>query len=209
MNKLNYFFSIAYILLALSACKQEKPNKEGNATTTKKPEDITDRSIVYINSDSLIAGYELYKKSSKEIEVEKNKYSSDVEGQANAFQNKVLAAQQKSSAMTMGEIEATKKALAAEEQRITQYRDALMQNLANQEKGMVEKLNKNIDEYVKRYAQKNSHKMILGYKQGVTAWYCDPKLDVTQEILKGLNEEFKNQKEQTETTNKKVDSTKK
>jgi len=110
----------------------------------------------------------------------------------------------------MGEIEATKKTLAAEEQRIMQYRDALMQNLASQEKEVVDKMNKNIDEFIKKYAEKNSYKMILGYKQGVTAWYVDPKLDVTQEVLKGLNEEYKNQGDtKTESKADKTDSTKK
>lgn len=188
------------IITLLSACLLSACNSEnkGSAEKNKKEETKETASnsvegIVYVNSDSLIAGYEFYKKSVKEMDIKKNQFAGDIENQATAFQNKVLKAQQNAQAMTMGEIEATKKSLAAEEQRLMQYRDALMQDLANQEKEIVDKMNKNIDDFIKRYAEKKGYKMILGYKQGVTAWYVDPKLDVTQEVLKGLNEEYKNQ----------------
>jgi outer membrane protein len=199
--------------LLLSACNSDNKNtsdKKEIQNTQKEAANNNTESIVYINSDSLITGYEFYKKSLKEMEVKKNQFTGDIENQATAFQNKVLKAQQNAQAMTMGEIEATKKSLAAEEQRLMQYRDALMQNLATQEKEIVEKMNKNIDDFVKRYAEKNGYKMILGYKQGVTAWYVDPKLDITQEVLNGLNEEYKNQGEnKAESKETKKDSTKK
>lgn len=200
--------------LCLSACnpdnKANTDKKENQKTDKKESLSSSPESIVYVNSDSLITGYEFYKKSIKEIEVKKNQFAGDIENQATAFQNKVLKAQQNAQAMTMGEIEATKKNLAAEEQRLMQYRDALMQNLANQEREVVEKMNNNIDDFMKRYAEKNGYKMILGYKQGVTAWYIDPKLDITQDVLKGLNEEYKNQGDtKTEKKEDKKDSTKK
>lgn len=199
--------------LLLNACNSDNKNTTDKKEVKNEQKEVGNNnveSIVYINSDSLITGYEYYKKSLKEMEVKKNQFTGDIENQATAFQNKVLKAQQNAQAMTMGEIEATKKNLAAEEQRLMQYRDALMQNLANQEKEIVEKMNKNIDDFVKRYAEKNGYKMILGYKQGVTAWYVDPKLDITQEVLNGLNEEYKNQGEnKAESKETKKDSTKK
>ena len=199
--------------LWLSACNSDnKANTDKKENKDDKKEVLSNNSesIVYVNSDSLITGYEFYKKSVKEIEVKKNQFAGDIENQASAFQNKVLKAQQNAQSMTMGEIEATKKTLAAEEQRLMQYRDALMQNLATQEKEVVDKMNANIDDFIKRYAEKNGHRMILGYKQGVTAWYIDPKLDVTIDVLKGLNEEYKNQGDtKTDKKDDKKDSTKK
>jgi outer membrane protein len=211
MKKINLLVSVLTIV-ALAACNSEK-SQNNNAKTENNSNKITtdnnlDKSIVYVNSDSLLLGYEFYKKATKDIEVKKNEFSKDIEGQANTFQNKVLKAQQNAQSMTLGEIENTKKTLAAEEQRLMQYRDALMQNLANQEKDLVEKINKNIDEYMKRYAEKNGYKMILGYKQGVTVWYADARLDVTKDVLKGLNEEYNNQGKEAEKATPK-DSTKK
>jgi len=209
----NIFTISLLTILGLNACNSDNKNnnnKQENKTEKKEITTNNIESIVYVNSDSLITGYEFYKKSVKEIEVKKNQFAGDIENQATAFQNKVLKAQQNAQSMTMGEIEATKKNLAAEEQRLMQYRDALMQNLANQEKEIVDKMNKNIDDFIKRYAEKNGYKMVLGYKQGVTVWYADPKLDVTADILKGLNEEYRNQGEaKNEKKDEKKDSTKK
>jgi len=212
MRKNIFTLSLLLItILGLNACNSDKNNnKQENQTEKKEITTNNTETIVYVNSDSLITGYEFYKKSVKEIDVKKNKIASDIESQATAFQNKVLKAQQNAQSMTLGEIEATKKNLAAEEQRLMQYRDALMQNLANEEKELVDKMNKNIDDFIKKYAEKNGYKMVLGYKQGVTVWYADPKLDVTADVLKGLNEEYRNQGEaKNEKKDEKKDSTKK
>jgi outer membrane protein len=211
MRKNIFTLSLLLTILGLNACNSDKNNnKQENQTEKKEITTNNTETIVYVNSDSLIIGYEFYKKSVKEIDVKKNKIANDIESQATAFQNKVLKAQQNAQSMTLGEIEATKKNLAAEEQRLMQYRDALMQNLANEEKELVDKMNKNIDDFIKRYAEKNGYKMVLGYKQGVTVWYADPKLDVTADVLKGLNEEYRNQGEaKNEKKEEKKDSTKK
>jgi outer membrane protein len=211
MRKNIFTLSLLLTILGLNACNSDKNNnKQENQTEKKEITTNNTETIVYVNSDSLITGYEFYKKSVKEIDVKKNKIANDIESQATAFQNKVLKAQQNAQSMTLGEIEATKKNLAAEEQRLMQYRDALMQNLANEEKELVDKMNKNIDDFIKRYAEKNGYKMVLGYKQGVTVWYADPKLDVTADVLKGLNEEYRNQGEaKNEKKEEKKDSTKK
>jgi outer membrane protein len=211
MRKNIFTLSLLLTILGLNACNSDKNNnKQENQTEKKEITTNNTETIVYVNSDSLITGYEFYKKSVKEIDVKKNKIANDIESQATAFQNKVLKAQQNAQSMTLGEIEATKKNLAAEEQRLMQYRDALMQNLANEEKELVDKMNKNIDDFIKKYAEKNGYKMVLGYKQGVTVWYADPKLDVTADVLKGLNEEYRNQGEaKNEKKEEKKDSTKK
>jgi outer membrane protein len=155
MRKNIFTLSLLLTILGLNACNSDKNNnKQENQTEKKEITTNNTETIVYVNSDSLIIGYEFYKKSVKEIDVKKNKIANDIESQATAFQNKVLKAQQNAQSMTLGEIEATKKNLAAEEQRLMQYRDALMQNLANEEKELVDKMNKNIDDFIKRYAEK-------------------------------------------------------
>ncbi|MDX1904199.1 MAG: OmpH family outer membrane protein [Thermonemataceae bacterium] len=209
MKKTNLLLVI-FSILTLFACTEKPANdtkKNQNNTNTDTKTNNGDKTIVYVNTDTLLAGYELYKRALKDIEVKKNQFTTDIEGQASNFQTKVLKAQQNAQSMTMGEIENTKKSLAQEEQRLVQYRDALMQNLANQEKDLADKINKNIDSFMKKYAEKNGYKMILSYKQGVTAWYADNSLDVTADVLKGLNEEYKSEAGSATTENK--DTTKK
>lgn len=207
MKKITIFFSLLS-LSVLVACNSEKPkdNKTTKTETTTNKSDNIDKSIVYVNTDSLIAGYELYKKASKDFQVKENQFSSDLEKQELAFRDKYLLAEKNASSMTMGEIEATKKSLAQEEQRILQYKNSLAQNLANQQKETFDKLNKNINDFIKNYAEKNGYKMVLNYKQGATAWYADSRLDVTLDVLKGLNEEYNAQGKDSKTT---TDSTKK
>jgi len=208
MKKITILLSVLGVVF-LAACNSEKPkdNKTTtNTNTSAKTNENLDKSVVYVDTDSLIAGYELYKKASKEFQVKENQFSSDLEKQELAFRDKYLMAERNAASMTMGELENTKKTLAQEEQRIVQYKNSLAQNLANQQKESIDKINKNISDFMKRYAEKNGYKMILNYKQGVTAWYADSNLDVTKDVMKGLNEEYTAQGKDTKTT---TDSTKK
>ncbi|MCU0438147.1 MAG: OmpH family outer membrane protein [Raineya sp.] len=206
MKKITILFSFLSLSLLVACNSDKSKDNKTTKTETTKPSDNIDKSVVYVNTDTLISGYELYKKASKDIQVKGNDFSSDIERQKTAFRDKVLKAEQNARAMTMGEIEAMKKSLAEEEQRIMQYESSLSQNLGNMQKESIDKINKNIDDFIKRYAEKNGYKMVLSYKQGVTAWYADNRLDVTTEVLKGLNEEYNAQGKETKTT---TDSTKK
>ncbi|MNE73384.1 periplasmic chaperone [compost metagenome] len=72
----------------------------------------------------------------------------------------------------------------------------LQQNLAGQaakeEQEETEKLYGKITEYLKKYANDHGYKMVISYSKGNSAiLYADESLDVTNDVLKGLNEEYK------------------
>jgi uncharacterized protein YdaL len=72
MRKNIFTLSLLLTILGLNACNSDKNNnKQENQTEKKEITTNNTETIVYVNSDSLIIGYEFYKKSVKEIDVKK------------------------------------------------------------------------------------------------------------------------------------------
>ncbi len=194
-----------WMLIAL-ACNNTKDKKADATTDTTTTQEITaddntssvDRSIVYVNSDSVLFNYELYKKSKKELEAKEKQFSNDLKQRASAFQNEVEQYKRSVNTMTIQTAKDTEQRLAAKEKQIAQYNQSLQKQYLDDEKKALDKITENLDDFMTRYAKKNNYKMILGYKQGVTIWYADERLDVTNQVIKALNSEYKNGEKSTE-----------
>jgi outer membrane protein len=187
------------VILAISAgmyaCQSDSKTTDGTqkSNSSSKKDDNINKSIVYVNSDSLFLNYEFYKKSTKELETKKGQFDTDLNSRASQFQQEVARFQQVAPSMTMKDVENTKQVLTQKEQTLMQYKESLGKQLADDEQKMSAKMAENMDLFMKKFAEKNNYKMIVGYKQGVTLWYADTRLDVTKEAIKGLNEEYQKQ----------------
>jgi outer membrane protein len=67
--------------------------------------------------------------------------------------------------------------------------------LANESAAENEKLYEKVAAYLKGYAKKKGYKMVLTYsKANPTVLYADESLDVTKDVVSGLNDAYKSDK---------------
>jgi outer membrane protein len=164
---------------------------------------------VYVNSDSLLAKYAFYKDAQKELEKKRKSFEQDLNSRVSSLERDIADFQQKANSMTLQQAKATEQSLIERQQNLAQYKQTLENQYLEEEFKMAEKLNKNLEDFMQRYAKEKGYKLILGYKPGVTVWYGDPSLDVTDEVVKLLNEEYKNQEKQADKSDKQKKSDKK
>ncbi len=192
MNKI-YLVAIA-LTFSLAACQPATDKKDTSKTSeTKVDSKKVDAEIVYVNSDSLIKNYEFFKKADKEMATRKSGAMSDLETRGMAIKNEETVLIQRANAMTVGDLEVAKRNLQAKAQNFTQYEESVSKQVGEEERQLAEKMSKNLEDFMKRYAEVNGYKMILSYKQGATMWYADPKLDITAAAIKAINEEYNKQ----------------
>jgi outer membrane protein len=86
-----------------------------------------------------------------------------------------------------------------------QFRDNAAGNLQQEQAKKTDALLTNIQNYLKKYNSGNKFDMVIGYSKGGGVLYAKEDLDITQEVLKGLNEEYKSsgKKPAADTTAKK------
>lgn len=149
--------------------------------------------IVYVNTDTLLNNYEYYKDVVKEFENKSFALDNELQRKAQSFQNEVALFQRRVQAGGLSEQQALTQqaALQKKEQDIMIYRENAAGNLQQEQAKKTDELLNKIHEYLKNYNASDRYDMVIGYSKGGGVLYAKEDLDITQDVLKGLNEEYK------------------
>jgi outer membrane protein len=184
-------FASAALITAFSACQ----NKDTKTTETKKTDSTqavssTDK-IVFINQDSLLTKYEYYKDLKVKFEGKTKSAQSDMQAKGQAFQREVAQYQQTAGNLSADQRKETEERLARKQQELQTYQQNAGGALQNEQAVETEKLYDKVAGYLKTYAKEKGDKMVLTYSKGNSAiLFADESLDVTSDVIKGLNAEY-------------------
>lgn len=173
------------VSMAFVACK----DNAGAGKTAGQPSG----RIVYVNTDTLLNNYEYYKDVIKEFENKSFALENDLAKRSQSFQNEVALFQRRVQAGGVSEEQArsTQLALQKKEQDIMLFRDNAAGNLQQEQAKKTDELLSKIHDYLKKYNAGDKYDMVIGYSKGGGVLYAKEDLNITQEVLKGLNEEYK------------------
>jgi outer membrane protein len=180
----------AALLLAavVVSCNKEQPKSASTTATTEKNAEL----IVYVNSDSLLNNYEYFKTIKDKFQAKSKKAQTDLTTKGTAFQREVAAYQQNAANLSAEQRAATEERLARKQQELQTFNQNAGNALANEEAAENEKLYNKVSEFLKKHAKAKGYKLVLTYsKSNPTVLFADESLDVTKEVVAGLNEEFK------------------
>ena len=180
------------IAAAVISCGKEQPKSNTSVTTStiNKSE-----AIVFVNSDSLLNNYEYFKDVKNVFQEKSKKAQSDLTAKGTAFQKEVAQYQQNAANLSADQRTSTEERLARKQQELAAYNQNAGNALANEEAVENEKLYNKVSEFLKGYAKGKGYKMVLTYsKANPTVLFADESLDVTKEVLAGLNEAYKKEK---------------
>jgi outer membrane protein len=184
-------FATATLITAFSACQ----NKDTKTTETKKTDSSTaavsaNEKIVFVNQDSLLNKYEYYKDLKIKFEGKTKNAQADMQAKGQAFQREVAQYQQSASTLAADQRKSTEERLARKQQELQTYQQNAGGALQNEQAVETEKLYDKVAGYLKTYAKEKGYKMVLSYTKGSTILFADESLDVTSDVIKGLNAEY-------------------
>jgi outer membrane protein len=191
LTKLSKVAAALVIAPIMISCNKEQPKTK--STTVEKS--IKSELIVYVNSDSLLNNYEYFKAVKGQFQEKSKKAQSDLTAKGSAFQREVAVYQQSAPSLSADQRANTEQRLARKQQELATYNQNAGNALANEEAVENEKLYNKVSDFLKGFAKTKGYKMVLTYsKANPTVLYADESLDVTKEVLIGLNEEYKKAK---------------
>jgi len=193
MKQIKSFLCLALALAFAASCNQNNnttaPNGESSSPAAG--------SIVYIQLDSIVSKYDMYNTLKSELEIKVQKIQNDLQARGRALENeqKDFSNKMNKGLMTQAEAE--------EKYRVLNNKMSDYQNLGARKEAeiqeenavMMNKVMDAIEQYIKKYNDEKKYALILtGVFEG------DPKLDITNDIIEGLNNEYvKNKKKGTQT----------
>jgi outer membrane protein len=168
-----------------SGAKKSLPVHSGGATNLR---------IAFFYSDSITANYEMFKQEKTLLDTKMKAAEDKFAASQRAFEKDAAEFQQRAQFLTITEKEQRQEKLYRQQQELMMMEQTLTGELAKAETEVNERIAKEIEAYLKEYAENNQLSYIISYKQGANVWYADQALDITAEVLKELNDRYKKKK---------------
>ncbi len=200
----NVVFGIAIIILFYLQSSSKSSNElkeeeveEVDSKVSKLEEGAFSSSFIkmrYINTDSLWSKYEYVKELSRDLDRQQENYRANLESKVLAFQKEINEFQQKAPTMSQFEAEQKQKALIEKNDELERLEQELSMKLLEMEDKMKRDLRKSILDYIDRYKNENID-LILDYSLTSSVLMMNDSLNITNEVLRGLNEEYQLKKD--------------
>jgi outer membrane protein len=193
-------FSAAFSALALAACDGMGGKSSDTKTDSLAVETIYD--IAYVDLDSLKMGYNRAVDLTAAFEAKATKTQKDLEARARRLQNEMMDFQEKidKGLVTRSQAAELQAELERKSMNFENTRQQKTTEIMEEESVTVNQIMYAITEYLKKYNSDYRYKMILTTSGGMPILHASPSLDVTREVLEGLNAEYaaeqKNKKEE-------------
>ncbi|HEX8040369.1 MAG TPA: OmpH family outer membrane protein [Chryseosolibacter sp.] len=187
---LNIVLLVAVIILYVLHFSQQK------IESTSSPSDTSsvNLKLAYILSDSVLKHYEYLKVNREQLEAKTKKMDQDLRNRTMGLQNEISAYQRNVSGMTLGQARATEEDLGKKQQNLQLYQQSLQQQLMQDEAKLNKELYDRITVFLKKYGEEKGLQVVLKYDPTSDVLFGGPGLDITDDVIKGLNEDYKAEK---------------
>lgn len=200
MKKISLWLNIVLIIavagmyyLYFSGNKASKPEVSDHETGQQIDRDY---AIAYVNIDTLVNNYDLFndkndaltqKKADSETELQMK--SKKFEQEVKDFQDKV-----KKGLITRAKAQMLQQELAQKEQQLYATRDDMARKLSEEEQVMYRQVLNEVMVFLEDYNKEHHYKYIFSNSFGGQLLYTDKSLNITNDVLEGLNEKYKKSK---------------
>ena len=154
----------------------------------------SDIRIAYVNADSLAKHYDYLKETRDIMEAKTKRLDQDFQKRAQGLQNEFTAYQRNVNNMTLGQVKATEEDLAKKQQNLQMYQQRLSQEVMQDEARINRELYDKVTAYLGKYGKEKGIQFILKFDNTSYVLHAASALDVTSDVIKGLNEEYKTTK---------------
>ncbi len=187
--------TLGIAVAAMAVACNQKPQVSTTTAATTTPAASAKAEIVYVNSDSLLSKYDYFKDMSSRLEDKGKKAQVDVSSKGQAFQREVAEYQKGATALSADQRAATEQRLARKQQELQTYNQNASAQIQQEQAAENGKLYDKIADFLKGYAKEKGYKLILTYsKANPTVLFGDESLNVTNDVVKNLNDNYKKDK---------------
>lgn len=172
------------------------PKNKVNAEATEPLQKEGGLTIAYVDTDTLLAKYQYALDMQKELENYRDQQERYYQQQVAQFQTDYQNYLKTGSTMTLTQQQAKEEELKKRMEKMQTLEQELMGKVAERQLAENTKLLNAIFAYIREYNLANQQFDIIMRKtfDASPTLYLNPGLDITQEIIDGLNEEYKNLK---------------
>lgn len=193
----NLYFTLAIAaLFCLGACQQG--GNSGNNSSKGQTIAPTNGKlpVAYVNIDTLKLHHELFADLEERMTSEQRKAKRQFTAKQQQFQTEVQNFQRRAQGglVSQKEMEEKRQEFGMKEQELMIQERNLSQGLAITEQDLLKEWFETLTDYLEEYNKDKGYQLIFPYQSG-TFLYANDALDITEEVLEGLNKQYEENKD--------------
>ncbi len=153
--------------------------------------------IAYVDIDTLEAHYDYLKTKKEEFEKRQERIESELQRSAQQLQHDYMDLQQRAQAgtLTQTEGEQAQKRLLQGQQSLETRKQSLAEQLLKERDEFNEDIHHLLDSFLTEYNKDKGYDYILTYTKSGQIMYADKRLNITQDVIDGMNAISRNRSE--------------
>ncbi|MDA8850477.1 OmpH family outer membrane protein [Flavobacteriaceae bacterium] len=163
--------AIAFLtILSFTACQQQK--------------------IGFVDNGVLINEYQERVDIEANLQIKIDAFKSRTDSLRSAFELEIKEAELRARKMSQADVQKLSQELQQKEQVLSQRVQFEQQQIAQESQTLNDSLIKTVKNFVRAYGKSNNYNYILGSNEAGSVLYGEESSDLTQEILKALNDGY-------------------
>lgn len=152
--------------------------------------------IAFVNTDTLFEKYDLFKNIKGQLEKKNRTLENDLGNRLRNLENEMVEAQQRAQAggYTPNQMRDKEQEMMRKQESLAEYKAAQTEKMMEEERKLNRQLMDAIKGFMGTYGPENNLNYVLGYTEGGGILYAVDSLNITQQVLTGLNKKYRSKK---------------
>ena len=152
---------------------------------------LKEDKVVYVDSLKLLTNYKGSKAAKEVYDKKVAQWKANIDTLTREFNTAVSKYEKEKNTFTAKEKKLTEELLATKQQQLVSYQQATAENASKEDKEITAKVFAEVNDFLKKYGEENGYDYIMGATNAGNIVYARKVFDITDEVLKKLNEEYR------------------
>ena len=188
-----YLTTVAFVAATVFIAACGSKNEEETTNVTAQQEETVSLKIAYVELDTLMSQYQLYKDYSEVLTRKGNNIQKTLAQKQRTLESHAASVQKKYESnefTTRDELERAQASIEKEQRDLAELADRLQNEFAMEQARINDEARDSIQSFLKRYNKTKKYDYVM-VKAGDNLLIANPKYNITNDIVKGLNKRYK------------------
>ena len=150
------------------------------------------RQVAYVDTNVLMEKYKGMIVAKKDYDAKVKVWKANVDSLMKNWEVELKAYEKERISMSKKEIKLKEELLRNKQQQIGNYQQAIQEKAMKEEQIATQTVVNQVNDYIKEYGEKHGYDFIYGANGTGNIVYANKDYDITEDVLKGLNDEYTN-----------------
>ncbi|MFZ6009496.1 MAG: OmpH family outer membrane protein [Bacteroidota bacterium] len=151
---------------------------------------FNEQKIVYVDSNQLVSNYTGMQDARKAYQQKATTWKSNIDTLTREVQQQIMKYEKEASKMSAKERQLSQELIRTKQKQLMEYQQAMNTQAQQEDAKMTGEVVTQINAYLKKYGKEKGYNIVMAATEYGNIAYADEGLDVTQDVLEGLNKEY-------------------